>query len=433
MTFAGRANLRAILGGLVGLGCAGAVYAADWTQYRGPSHDQRTTETIRTDWGQAKPKELWRVPLGESFGSFAVKGDRAYTLIRDGNNEACIALDARTGKQLWSRPLGKTKFEDLGGNGPRTTPTLDGDRVYVHGTYFRLACLNAADGAIIWDKDMAREYEAQNDTNGIVQWGNAMSPIVEGDLVIVAGGGGKGQTFMAFDKNTGSLVWKSGTEKVTHATATPATIHGVRQFIFFVHSGLVSVDPRTGRELWRQKFDWRTSTAASPVVGGKSGDVVYCAAAYEVGAGAYKITKSGDGKFASKELWRKKRNPNANHWSTPVHKDGYVYGLYGQNTRGTAPLECRDIETGEVKWSQGGFGTGGGLILAGDTLIVQKDMGPVTLVAPTPDGYKQLVEFPVFSIRNTREDKAWIMPVLADGKLYAKSNKEGVCLDLRAK
>ena len=407
--------------------------ATDWPQYRGPTFDQHTPDAVRTDWSQNAPKEVWRVPMGESFGSFAVKGNRAYAFVKDGSEEFCVALDKNTGKEQWRRSCGRTILKEYqGGDGPRSTPTIDGDRIYLFGTFFQVTCLKAEDGSVAWSHDMAKEFEGQTGTNGINPWGQAASPIVEGDLVIVAGGGPR-QTFMAFDKNTGSIVWKNGTEKVTHATPTPATLHGVRQILFLVQSGLVSLEPKTGKELWRQKFDWNVSTAASPVVGGKNGDVVYCSAAYNVGNAGFRIGKSADGKFSSKELYRLKRTNNGNHWSTPVHHDGYVYGLFGQNTRGSAPLECRDIETGEVKWSQPGFGTGGGLVLAGDTLVVQKDMGPITLVQPTPAGYKQIAEVPVFQIKNTREDKAWTMPVVADGKIYAKSNKEGVCLDAAAK
>ena len=423
-THARRAAFAAVLFTTLGL-CAAAL-AADWPQYRGPKHDQTSVEPIRTDWQQQAPKVAWKVPLGESFGSFAVRGDRAYVFVRNGNEEACVGLEAASGKELWTRTIDKTIFDRQGGNGPRTTPSLDGDRVYVLGTYFKLACLNAADGTVVWARDLAKEHQAQNDTNGIVQWGNSMSPVVEGDLVIVAGGG-RGQTFMAFDKNTGSVVWKAGNERVTHSTATPATIGGQRQIIFFVQAGLVSLEPKTGRELWRYKFPFNVSTAASPVVGGKNGDVVYCAAGYNVGAAAVRVTKEGD-KWAARELWREKGNKFANHWSTPVHHDGHVYGLYGHNTRATAPLECHDIETGELKWSEQGFGTGGGLILLGGKhLVVQHDTGPISLVEPSPQSFKRIAQIQPLT------GKAWTMPIVADGKMYVRTDKEGACLDVAGK
>ena len=424
-TQARRAAIAAVLSTTMGLSAA-LTLAADWPQYRGPNHDQTTDEAVRTNWDQQPPRIVWKIPLGESFGSFAVKGDRAYVFVRNEREEACVGLDATSGKELWSRTIDKTIFDRQGGNGPRTTPTLDGNRVYVYGTYFKLACLDAADGKVVWARDLAREHQAQNDTNGIVQWGSAMSPVVEGDLVIVAGGGPR-QTFMAFDKNTGSVVWKAGTEKVTHASPTPATIGGQRQVIFFVQSGLVSLEPKTGRELWRYKFPFNVSTAASPVVGGRNGDVVYCAAGYNVGAAAVRVTKEGD-RWSATELWRERGNKFANHWSTPVHHGGYVYGLYGHNTRQTAPLECHDIETGELKWAEPGFGTGGGLILLGGKhLVVQHDSGPISVVEPSPRAFKRIAGIQPLT------GKAWTMPVVADGKMYVRTDKEGACLDVAAK
>ena len=409
---------------------APAALATDWTQYRGAKSDQHTPDPVRTDLAQQPPKVLWKIPLGESFGSFAVKGDRAYVFMKDGEQEACVALEAASGRELWRTKTGRTIFpERQGGEGPRSTPTLDGDKVYLFGTYFQLTCLSAADGKVVWSHDLEKEFGGQTETNGIKQWAQAASPIVEGNLVLIAGGG-PDQTFMAFDKNTGSVVWKRGTEKVTHATPTPATIHGQRQVIFLVHNWLVSLDPQSGQELWRYTFPWNVSTAASPVVGGKNGDVVYCAAGYNVGAGAVKVSNEG-GKWTAKELYRLRGNKNANHWSTPVHHEGFIYGLYGHNNRGSAPLECRDIETGEVKWSQEGFGTGGGLIVAGDTLVVQKDSGPVTFVDPGPGGYKQVGEIQPLQLKP--RGKAWTMPVVADGKLYVRTDTEGACVDVSGK
>jgi outer membrane protein assembly factor BamB len=240
--------------------------------------------------------------------------------------------------------------------------------------------------------------------------------------VIVAGGGSE-QTFLAFEKATGSLAWKGGTEKVTHATPTPATIHGVRQVIFFVQSGLVSLDPKTGRELWRAPFPFNVSTASSPIVGGESGDVVYCAAAYNMGSAAFKISKDGDS-FTAREMWRLKGSENGNHWTTPVYHDGHLYGLYGHRNRGANNLECRELASGKVKWSQPNFPAGGATIMAGKHLIVQHESGQILVVDPTPAAFKKVAE------AQPLKGKAWTMNVVSDGRLFARTDKEGVCLDV---
>jgi outer membrane protein assembly factor BamB len=397
--------------------------AADWPQYRGPKRDGSTIEKdIASRWPKGEPKVLWKIPVGNAFGSFAVAGGKAYLFMERDGNEVVVALNPDTGKEIWTATIGKTIFERQGGNGPRTTPTVDGDRVYVYGTYFKLACLNAADGKPIWQHELGAEYNAQNTGNRTIEaWGNAMSPLVMGDLVIVAGGG-SGQTFLAFNKSDGNLAWKSGDEKVTHATPAPASIGGVEQVIFFCQSGLVSVAAADGKELWRFAFPFRTATASTPIVGGKNGDVVYCSAGYGVGAAACRVTRDGE-TFKAEKLWRAE-GEKMNHWTTPVHKDGYLYGIFGFRQFGNAPLKCVNIETGDERWSQDGFGSGGGTILLDGHVLVQGDKGEITLVQAKPDAYKQVGRFQVLG------GKCWTMAVYADGRIYARSDKEAVCLQL---
>ena len=304
--------------------------------------------------------------------------------------------------------------------GTPTTPTIADGRVYVYSTYLTLACLNAADGKILWKHDIEAEFQGQNGTKGIKAWGNAMSPLLEGNKIIVAGGGA-GATYLAFDAKDGHLIWKSGDDKITHATPTPATILGQRQIIFFMMNFLVSIDPATGKELWRQPFKWSTSTAASPVVGD---NIVYCSAGYGVGGGAYEIAHSG-GKWAAKTLWETP-GKNVNHWTTAVYHNGYLYGLYGFKEFRTEPLKCVNIKTGEEVWSKDGFGQGG-LILAGDNLLIQGDQGQLVLVAAKPDGYKELAHAQPLA------GKAWQMAVLAEGKIFTRTTGHGeaVCLEVK--
>ena len=402
---------------------ASAALAADWPHYRGPNWDGKTPEDIRTDWPSGGPKVLWKAPLGDgSFGTFAVVGDGAYVFTSRGNEEGVLCLDVNTGKERWYAPVGQTTDDRMGGPGPRSTPTVVGDKVYALGTYFNLVCLNVADGKQVWAHDLAKESEAQNETQSIKEWGNAGSPIVEGDLVIVAGGG-QGQTFLAFDKDDGKPAWKTGKEKVTHSTGTPATIGGVRQVVFLVQSGLLSIEPKTGKELWRAKFDYNVSTASAPVVGGENNDTVYCAAAYGVGSMAVKVTKAGDA-FKAQQLWRQRGAPNGNHWMTPIYYEGHLYGLFGHRGKDKAKLECRELATGKVKWSEDAPGSGGAVTMAGKHLIVQHENGKIVIVEPTPTAYKQVAE------AQPLKGKAWSMAVVSNGRMFARTDKEGVCLDV---
>lgn len=394
-----------------------AASADEWPQYRGPQSDGITPERV-APWSSA-PKELWKISVGDGFGSFAVADGKAYLYAMHGDDsEACYCYDAATGKQLWVTDIDKTTHNRDGGEGPRTTPAVVGGHVVVYSTYLKLACLNTADGQIAWKHDIQSEFHGQNNTSGIKAWGNAISPLVQGDRVMVAGGG-KGATYLAFDLKDGHVLWKSGSDKITHASPTPGTILGQPQVIFFMQSGLVSIDPQNGHELWRQKFRFNVSTAASPVV---AGEVVYCSAGYGVGAGAFQIERDGN-HWSSKRIWQTPGD-NINHWTTALYHNGYLYGLYGFKEFGKEPLKCVDLKTGKVMWSQPGFGQGG-LILAGDDLLIQGDQGQLVLAQARPDAYHELAHARPLS------GKAWQMPILAEGKIFTRTTTHGqaVCLE----
>jgi outer membrane protein assembly factor BamB len=414
--------------GLLTLGvlCGFATHAADWPQYRGLNHDGKSSESIEP-WGRQGPQVAWKVPTPTGFSSFSVSQGRAFTLVqRDlggASREVCLALDARTGQRLWEQPVGVAKYDgggdsgtsnNKGGDGPRSTPSVDGEAVYVLSAQLYLACLDAATGEERWSRDIIREFEGRN-----INWQSAASPLIDGDLIFVAGGG-PDQSLLAFNKTTGEVVWKTGDERMTHATPTVATIHGVRQVIFFMQSGLVAVEAASGKPLWRYAFPYRVSTAASPVVGD---DIVYCSAGYSVGAAAVRITRSGE-KLAATELWRLRGDrPVANHWSTPVYHEGHLYGMFSFKNYGDGPVKCVELKTGKVKWEQKGFGPGN-VILAGNRLLALGDAGQLVLIEAAPDGYRELARADIL------KGKCWSTPVLSDGRVYARSTIEGVCLEV---
>jgi len=198
----------------------------------------------------------------------------------------------------------------------------------------------------------------------------------------------------------------------------PVTMHGVRQVIFFTQGGLVSVTPAKGEVLWRFPFPFRTSTAISPVVWQ---DIVYCSAGYGVGGGACRVSKRASG-FEAREVWRNK--DVISHWATPVCQDGYLYAVIGFKEFGTAPLKCIEIATGREKWAQPGFGSGGATVLVDGHVLVQGDRGPLVLVEAKPDAYKEIARAQPLG------GKCWTMPVVSNGRVYARNTKEGVCLDV---
>ena len=405
-----------------------ALLAADWPQYRGPDQTGISSEKVSLRWPADGPAVVWRVPTERGFSSFAVADGKAYTqVVREPSGEPremCLALDAATGRELWAADVGLGKYDaggdagardNRGGDGPRCTPTVNDGRVYVFTQHLVLYCLDAATGQKQWTKDLMRDHAGRN-----IGWKSAASAVVDGDLVYL-GGGGPGQSLLAFHKKSGELAWKGHDETITHSTPVVATIQGQRQVIYFLKSGLLAVAANDGRALWRFPFNFNVSTAISPVV---CGDIVYCSAGYDVGGGACRITRDGD-QFTATELWKIPGNLKVpSHWSTPVYKDGHLYGMFSFKKFGTGPLKCVELATGTVKWEEPGFGAGN-VILVNDQLLALTDDGRLVVVEPTPAGYKELARAKVVP------GKCWSTPAFSDGRIYVRSTQEGVCLDVR--
>jgi outer membrane protein assembly factor BamB len=406
---------------------SGSLLAGSWTFVRGPKGDGSTPEKIASKWPASGPKVVWKVPSDLGFSSFAVAGGRAFNLelraVEGAQQEVLVARDAKTGAEAWVKPLGPVKYQgggddgtkdNRGGDGPRSTPTWSDGRVYVTSAKLVVSCFDARSGDLVWQKNVMKDFGGSN-----ISWENAACPLVEQGMVFVAGGGA-GQSLIALNAKTGDVVWKAFDETMTHATPTPATIHGQRQVIFFLKSGLLAVEPKTGKELWRHPFPFRVSTAASPVV---DGDLVYCSAGYGVGAGACRVSKDGD-KWSAKEVYRFEGNkPLANHWSTPVLHKGHLYGMFQFKEYGDGPVKCVEIATGKVKCEKPGFGPGQ-VILAGDKVVALGDAGQLVVIDTNPEAYTELARADVL------DGKCWGSPVVSDGRVYARSTKEAVCLDV---
>ena len=422
-------KLRPLFAPAAALLIATSAPAADWTQYAGETGNRMTTEAIPLAGFENKP--AWTVETPTGFSSFCIADGHAFTIVKmtdeDGlDRETLIALDANTGEQKWSAPLGNSRYDgggdkgtrdNKGGDGPRSTPSFDEGKIYTIDSQITLSCHEAASGKELWSHDVLKENDGVN-----IKWQSAASPLIEGDLVFLAGGG-KGEALIALDKTTGKRKWAKYDDKMTHATPIAATIAGTRQVIFFTQEGLIAVVPESGKKLWDYPFKFNVSTAASPVV---YEDIVYCSAGYGVGSGAVKISGSGT-KLKAEELWRKP-NENINHWSTPVVHDGFLYGMFSFKAYGKGPLACVDIRTGEEKWSEKGFGPGNVILSTGETppiVLALSDAGDLVAVSAKPDGYDELARTHVL------EGKCWSSPVLANGAIYARSTTEGMKLPLQ--
>lgn len=418
--------MRQVVFGIMGcwamLGLAAMGSADEWPQYRGLMGTGKSAESIPDRY---QLREVWKVPTSLGFSSFSVADGRAFTMVTDeaGEHETCLALHAETGDTLWSQPLGSVEYGHDGGNagapgnrggdGPRSTPSTDGERVYVYDSDMTLYCFRGSDGTMIWRRSITEDFDGRQ-----IKWKNATSPVLDGDHVYVAGGGA-GQSFLAFNKVTGKVIWKQGDETMTHATPHLTTIGGRRQLVFFMQSGLVAVAPDSGKELWRQKFRFSISTAASPV---SVGTRIYCSAGYGVGAGLFEVPNLADDSTPTDptKVWIKP-NKLMNHWSTPLEHQGHLFGIFEFKKYGKAPLQCVDLANGEIRWSQRGFGPGN-CIQVGDKLVVLSDSGEVVIVRAATTGYQEL------SRKAVLQGKCWSTPAFSDGHIFVRSTEEAVCL-----
>lgn len=380
--------------------------AADWPQYRGPNRDGVSSETgLLESWPETGPTECWRKPLGQGFSGIAVAGGGLYTLYSDGEQELALKLDSQSGEELWKVPVGP-HFDEALGNGPRSTPTVDGDRVYVLSSTGHLKALSAQDGSTIWETQARDRLGAPMPLRGF-----APSPLVDGDLVILELGAGEGKSIHAFDKSTGKVAWSVRDNPPGYASPIAVDIGGVHQIVFVHTAGdeVVSVLP-DGTAHWAHP--WEGGTLAMPLF--IPPDKVFVSASADVGAMVVRVTETDDGPRVE-EVWRDRVMKN--HWSSSVFYEGVLYGF----DNGT--FKAVDPETGEMLWAHRGLGKGS-LVAADGLLIVLGDRGDLVLVEATPEEYRQKGEVEPLG------RKTWTAPTLADGRLYLRDMDEIVCLEV---
>ncbi len=398
-----------------------AAPAADWPQWLGP---QRNGISSETDLFTAEQPfaEAWRVPLGNGFSGMAIADGRVFTMFAHGDDEFAISLDAKTGAEHWRHRTGPYYQETQGGDGPRSTPTVDGQVVYVLGATGKLFALAAASGTPIWQKDLVAEFKSQ-----VPRWGFSTSPLVEGDLLLVEAGGHDGNfvvdmaidrttqvTAVALDKTTGATVWTALNEKMSYSSPIAFTAAGTRQLAYFTAYSLTGLAPEDGRVYWR--YPWKTRydvSAATPVF--IEPDRIFISTGDGNGGAVLQIKSAGDS-LAVEPVWQNKNMKN--HFGTSVLYQNHLYGFDG------SILKCLDAKTGEEKWKTRGYGKGT-LIAADGHLILLGEQGNLGLAAATPEGFVEKASYPAF------DSRCWTSPSLANGRLYLRDESEIVCLDIR--
>lgn len=402
-----------------------AASTADWPQWRGPHRDGRAPAVaIRTDWEQNPPARLWSAPCGGGYSSFAVVGNRLYTQDRQGNDERILCLDAATGQPVWEhRYLADYSALRAGYTvGPRATPTVFEGRVYAVGAVGKFVCLEPKEGGqprVVWEHDLLAEFGAATPT-----WGVACSPLVEGNAVIVQPGG-KNASVVAFDRETGQVKWKAGSNPAGYSSPVAATVGSVRVLFAFAGDALLAIRAADGELL--ATYPWKTDNngnIATPLV---VNDYVFISSAYNKGCALLRVVPEGD-RLKLEEVYARSNRVLRSHHASPVFKDGFLYGFDG--TMSTLP-RCVDLRKGvEVEdWGDGSRVKSGSLILADPHLIVFGENGDLWLVEANPKEFEIVASVPAV----VKGQQLWALPVLAGGRLYLRGGNAIVCLDVAAK
>ncbi|HTH01117.1 MAG TPA: PQQ-binding-like beta-propeller repeat protein [Vicinamibacterales bacterium] len=376
---------------------------AEWPGFRGPNRDSAIDGVrVNTDWTTSPPVQLWRRQVGPGWSSFAVTGDVLYTQEQRGESEEVAAYRVSTGRPIWRHRDPVRFWESNGGAGPRATPTINHNRVYTFGATGILNALDADTGARVWSRNVATDAEKT-----VPMWGFASSPLVIGDLVVVAASG----RLAAYDAATGKRRWLGPPRPGSYSSPHLFTADGVQQILLLSAAGVTSVSPEDGALLWEQEWDGGGTTIVQPALTG-DGDLLINAIATSGGLGLRRlnVTHGSNGWNVSERWTSTGLKPYFNDFV--VHK-GHAFGFDGNI------LACIDLSDGHRKWKGGRYGNGQLILLAAeDLLLVLSEDGELALVKATPDQFTEVARFKAI------EGKTWNHPVLVRDTLLVRNGEE---------
>jgi outer membrane protein assembly factor BamB len=382
----------------------------DWPQWRGPNRDGISAEKgLLKDWPQGGPPLAWKVNgAGEGYSSFAASQGKLFTLGARGDTEYVMAYDAGTGKRLWETAHGR-RFSNDRGDGPRATPTIEGDRVYAFGASGDLSVLDASTGKPYWTVNVLKQYRGSN-----IQWGLSESPLVLSDRILVNAGG----PIVALKKTDGSLLWKhDGASPAGYSSAVLQKTGNVSQAIFFTSDRVIGVDVSNGRNLWSYSpVANNVANIATPIV---RGNRVFVSSDYGTGSALLELTASGNDVKAREVYFTRAMK---NHHATCVLIGDYLYGF------DSAILTALNFDTGKVAWQHRSVGKGS-LVFADERLYLFSENGVVGLAEASPTGYREHGRFEL----QTGRLPTWSHPIVSGGKLFLRDQDTIYAYDVRAK
>jgi outer membrane protein assembly factor BamB len=431
----------------------GGSLAADWPQWRGPNRDAKSADTgLLKQWGESGPPLAWRIDkLGGGDAGPAIAAGRIFIMSNRGDEEVVLALSEKDGSEIWVTPLGPAFAQraSQGREGPGCTPTVDGERLYVEGLAGNVACLQMADGKILWRRNLTEDFGGR-----VPMWSYRESPLVDGDKLIVTPGGADA-ILVALNKLTGETIWKAtlpdspagdsatpgnsgdgrggargpgGGGGAAYASPIAIDFDGQRQYVQLTARTLIGVASSDGKFLWRydRPANRMGINCATPLY---QDGMVFASSAYGAGAGLVKLSKNADGVVTAEEVYA--TTDMQNHHGGVILLDGCLYGASGGNEGGA--LVCLDFKTGKILWDQratAGRRAKGSLTLADGMLYYRMEDGVVCLIEPNPQQYTERGRF---QQPDRTRVPAWAHPVVANGKLYIRDQDILFCYDVKAK
>jgi outer membrane protein assembly factor BamB len=396
----------------------------DWPQWRGPNRDDVSTETgLLKSWPKDGPKLLWTyTDAGIGYSGFAVVGNRLYSMGGDEKKEYVFALDVEKCSLVWQQEIGDF-YTNGNGDGPRATPTVDGEFLYVLGPKGDLVCLDLAKG----EKKWAVSLTSKEIGGGVPGWGYCESVLIDGDKLICTPGGSKG-TMAAFDKKDGKLIWQSKeiTEGAHYSSVVIGNGGGMRHYVQMTGESVFGVDPADGKLLWKYPRKGPTAAVPTPVV---KGDFVFATSGYDAGCHMVSLSADGPGKIKFKEEYTSK--DMVNHHGGVVLVGDYLYGY--SDSKGWI---CQELKTGKVIWPEKDrvkLGKGSVTYADGHLYCFDEGHGTVALVEATPkEQWKEVGRFKIpQETKKTRKGGIWTHPVVANGRLYLRDQDLIFCFDIK--
>jgi outer membrane protein assembly factor BamB len=384
---------------------------AYWTGFRGPNRDGHYRERqVMTNWPAKGPRVLWKQPAGGGYASYAMAQGRAFTIEQRRQQEVVVAYEIATGREVWTNGWEAEFQEPLGGDGPRATPAWDEGKVFALGALGELRCLDAESGKTLWRTNMLDENRAS-----VLTYGASASPLIVEEKLIVAPGGARNHSVVAYDKRHGKILWRVLDDGAAYSSPMLVELAGEKQVLVVTKTRAVGLTIGSGELLWQ--FPWvvlqGNRNIAQPVV--VSTNRLFLSAGYGTGCALIEVNRTNSG-LAAREVWRNKNLKNK--FTSSVFLDGFLYGLDEDI------LTCLKASNGERHWKDGRYGYGQ-VVLASGQLIVLCGNGDLAVVKANPQAYEEVCRFTAIA------GKTWNHPAFSDSLLLVRNNAEMACYDLR--